>query len=71
MLNQAEIRAFSRCIEILASLHVSKNRFFLAVLFEWLFFFADSRRKRGFQPVKSPYFCVGQKKKNELLEKNQ
>ena len=36
-----------------------------------LFFFADSRRKKGFQPVKSLYFCVGQQKKKELLEKNQ
>ena len=31
-----------------------------AVLFS---FFADSRRKKGFQPVKNLYFCVGQQKK--------
>ena len=35
------------------------------------FFFADSRKKKGFQPAKSLYFCVGQqKKKKEPLEKN-
>ena len=36
--------------------------------FYWFFssgslFFADSRRKNGFQPVKSAYFCAGQQKK--------
>ena len=29
------------------------------------FFSADSSRKKGFQPVKSPYFCVGQQKKKK------
>ena len=54
----------------IAGLHVPKQRFFLAVLFErFFFFFGDSRRKRGFQPVKSLYFYVGQQKKKELLEK--
>ena len=28
------------------------------------FFFYNSRRNISFQPVKSPYFCVGQPKKN-------
>ena len=28
-----------------------------------LFFFADSSRKKGFQPSKNPYFCWGQQKK--------
>ena len=32
------------------------------------FFFADSRREKGFQPVKSLYFCVGKRKKNRMLE---
>ena len=35
-----------------------------------LFFFADSRRKKGFQLVKSFHFCLGQQKKKEPLEKN-
>ena len=43
------------------------NRSFRAVFF---FFFADSRRKKGFRPVENLYFCVGQQKKKELLEKN-
>ena len=30
--------------------------------FRAVLFFADSRRKKGFQPVESLYFCVGQKK---------
>ena len=34
------------------------------------FLFADSRRERGFHPIKGLYFCVGQQKKNEPLEKN-
>ena len=47
----------------LAGFHVPKQRFFLPFLFKQFFFFADSSRKKGFQPVKSPYFCVGQQKK--------
>ena len=42
---------------------MSRKAFFLEVLFEWFFFFADSSRKKVFQPIKSPYFCVGQQKK--------
>ena len=30
------------------------------------FFFADSRRKNGFQQVKSSFFCVGQQKKEPV-----
>ena len=46
-----------------------------AVLFSNFFlmfflFFADSRRKKSFQPVKNFYFCVGLQIKKELLEKN-
>ena len=34
-------------------------------------FFANSRRKNGFQPVEGPYFCLEQqKKKNEPVKKN-
>ena len=42
---------------IIACLHVSKK---------WFFFFTDSEEKKGFQPVQSLYFCVGQQKKNRL-----
>ena len=35
-----------------------------------LCFFADSSKKKGFQPDKNPYFCIGQQKK-KLLKKNQ
>ena len=31
------------------------------------FFFADSRRKYGYQPVKSLYFCVDQQKGTAIL----
>ena len=31
--------------------------------FRALLFFADSRIYKSFQPVKSPYFCVGKQKK--------
>ena len=40
----------------LADLHVTKWRFF---------FLADSRRNKGFQRVKSSYFCAGQQKKKK------
>ena len=40
------------------------------VLFERFFFFADLLKKKDFHLVKSLYFCVGQRKKKELLEKN-
>ena len=37
-------------------------------------FFADSNRKKGFQPMKSPYFCVSQQRKKNrskrIPEKN-
>ena len=58
------IAIYSRFIQ------VRKKRFFLLVLFERFFFFADSRRKNKFQSVKSPYFSIGQQKK-EPLEKSQ
>ena len=39
---------------------------FLAVLFKRaVLFFADSRRKKGFQPIKSLYCCEGQQKKKK------
>ena len=50
----------------IASLYVAKKQFFSSK-----FFFVGSRRKKGFQPVKSFYFCLGQQKKKKLLEKNQ
>ena len=34
-----------------------------------LFFLADLRRKEGFQPVKSLYFCVGRKRKKSGLKR--
>ena len=40
-------------------------QFFRAVLF-----FADSIRKKGFQPVKSLYFCVGEQKKRTAILKH-
>ena len=49
----------------LADLHVPKKRLLSTVLFKRFFFFADSRRKKGFQPLKNLYFCVDrQKRKN-------
>ena len=52
-----------------AGLHVPNKRFFLLVLFKRLFFLADLSRKKGFQSVKSPYFCVGQQKKKRTAQK--
>ena len=46
-----------------------KKGSFLPVLFKRLFFLVDLSRKKVFQSVKSPYFCVGQQKKKELLKK--
>ena len=34
-----------------------------------LFFFLLTRRKKGFQPVKSLHFCVGQQKKKSCLKR--
>ena len=69
---QDKLRSCTRYGVPLAGLHFPKNLFFLAVVLERFFFFADSSKKKGFQPVKSPYFCVGQQKtkKKERLEKN-
>ena len=36
-----------------------------------LSFLLTQEEKKGFQPFKSLYLCVGQQKKKELLEKNQ
>ena len=57
---------FSWVKTLLAGLHVPKKRFFFAVLFErFIFFFLLTQaEKKGFQPVNSPYFCLGQQKKN-------
>ena len=33
------------------------------------FFFVNSRRKKGFQPIESPYFCVGQQKPKNRLKR--
>ena len=55
-----------------AGLQVSKKRFFLAVVFErFFFFFLLTQEKKGFQRVKSLYFCVGQQNKKKLLVKKQ
>ena len=35
-----------------------------------LFFLLTQGEKKGFQPIKSLYFCVGQQKRKELLKKN-
>ena len=42
--------------------------------FYWFFssgsiFSADSRREKGFQPIKSPYFCLGQQEKENRLKR--
>ena len=48
---------------------MTQNSGFFYQFFSSERFFYDTRRNIGFQPVKSPYFCVGQQKK-EPLEKN-
>ena len=37
--------------------------------FQAVIFLADLSRKKGFQSVKSPYFCVGQQKKKRTAQK--
>ena len=46
----------------------SSERFFTS-FFQASGFFYDSRRNIDFQPVKSPYICVGQQKKEPLEKK--
>ena len=46
-----------------------KNGSFSSFFQQIFSFFADARRKEGFQPVKNLFFGVGQQKKKELLEK--
>ena len=48
---------------------MSQNCVLFTGSFQVVLFFADSSRKKGFQPIKNPYFCLGREK--EPLEKNQ
>ena len=50
----------------LAGLHLPKKRFSFAVFF--FFFLLTQAEEKGFQPVTSLYFYVGQQKKNALKE---
>ena len=44
---------------------MSEKAFFQQFFSSGYYFFADTSRKKDFQPVKSPYFCVGQRKKKK------
>ena len=46
-----------------------KNGSFCGSFQAVLFISADSSRKKGFQLVESPYFCMGQQKKENRLKR--
>ena len=70
LLTQAEKKAFSQLKALISRFTCSKIVVHFTGSFQAVLnFFADSSGKKGFQPVKNRYFCIGQQKKKKAVKR--